>query len=49
MLETKFSSGVGTVHFKAIYPGMGGNEPKVVQEGSAKGEGATAAEQGSDA
>ena len=37
MLQTKFSSSVGTVHFKAIFAGMGGNEPKVVQKGPAKG------------
>src|SRR5215831_12336150 len=37
MLQAKFSSGVGTVHFKAIFAGMGGNEPKVVQKGPAKG------------
>jgi hypothetical protein len=36
MLQTKFSSSVGTVHFKAIFSGMGGNEPKVVQNGRAK-------------
>jgi hypothetical protein len=37
MLHTKFSSGVGTVYFKAIFAGVGGNEPKVVQKGRAKG------------
>ncbi|HMF06097.1 MAG TPA: hypothetical protein VKE72_03680, partial [Methylocella sp.] len=36
MLQTKFSGSVGTVHFKAIFSGMGGNEPKVVQNGRAK-------------
>jgi hypothetical protein len=36
MLQTKFSSGVGTVHFKAIFAGMGGNEPKVVQRAPQK-------------
>jgi len=37
MLQTKLSSSVGTVHFKAIFAGMGGNEPKIVQKGPAKG------------
>src|SRR6201987_1723848 len=37
MLQAKLSSSVGTVHFKAIFAGMGGNEPKVVQKGPAKG------------
>jgi hypothetical protein len=37
MLLTKFSGSVGTVHFKAILAGMGGNEPEVVQKGAAKG------------
>src|SRR5215468_5034036 len=37
MLQTKFSSSVGAVHFKAIVAGMGGNEPKVVQKGPTKG------------
>jgi hypothetical protein len=37
MRQTKFSSSVGTFHFKAIFAGMGGNEPKVVQKGPAKG------------
>jgi len=37
MRQTKFSSSVGAVHLKAIFAGMGGNEPKVVQKGPAKG------------
>jgi len=37
VLQTKFPSSVGTVHFKAIFAGVGGNQPKVVQEGRAKG------------
>jgi hypothetical protein len=37
MLQTKFLSSVGTVQFKAIFAGMGGNESKVVQKGPAKG------------
>jgi hypothetical protein len=36
MLQTKFSSSVGTVDFKAIFAGMGGDEPKVVQKGATK-------------
>jgi hypothetical protein len=37
MLQTKFSSSVCTVHFKATFADMGGNEPKVVQKGRAIG------------
>src|SRR5215467_15931029 len=37
MLQAKFSSSVGAVHFKAIFAGMGGNEPKVVQKTPATG------------
>src|SRR6516162_272307 len=37
MPQTKFSSSVGTVHFKAIFAGVSGNESKVVQKSAAKG------------
>ena len=35
LFQTKFASGVGTVHFKAISARMGRNELKAVQKGPA--------------